>query len=335
MGQSTPSAAADEVAYAQSSLGDRLVGFEIGNEPDLYRKNGYRSATYAYADFKAEWESFAAAIRVKTPGAILTGPAAAGNVAPYTLRFATDGAVNNSLLTQHYYIADGKDPASTVAAMLTPDPRLGTILPELAKASGDNHMKLGFRIAECNSFYNGGAAGVSDSYASALWVGDFLFAIAASGASGVNLHGGGNGPGYTPIADANGLVLQARPEYYGAALFALAANGRLLATEMSGGAPMLSAYAVLADDGATSIVIVNKDSNAVTVAVDAGVAVSVASVIRLGGPALSATSGVLLGGVPIGNDGSWNPPTPSSLPTNGTRVTVEVAGASAAYVRAL
>ena len=63
---------------------------------------------------------------------------------------------------------------------------------------------------------------MSNSYASSLWVIDFLFNAALGGATGVNMHGGGNSPGYTPIADDSGAVIEARPEYYGLLLFTLA-----------------------------------------------------------------------------------------------------------------
>ena len=39
-----------------------------------------------------------------------------------------------------------------------------------------------------NSVACGGKAGVSDTFASALWALDALFAVARSGADGVNLH---------------------------------------------------------------------------------------------------------------------------------------------------
>ena len=65
--------------------------------------------------------------------------------------------------------------------------------------AGAQQLGIPYRISECNSFFNGGAAGVSNSYASSLWVLDFLFNAAMGGATGVNMHGGGNAPGYTPI----------------------------------------------------------------------------------------------------------------------------------------
>jgi len=41
---------------------------------------------------------------------------------------------------------------------------------------------------EANSFYNGGAENVSDTFASALWSLDFLHWWAAHGCHGINLH---------------------------------------------------------------------------------------------------------------------------------------------------
>ena len=83
---------------------------------------------------------------------------------------------------------------------------------------------MGFRMAECGSFYNGGAPNVSDAYGAALWTLDFMFALATNGCQGVNFHGGGDGTGYTPIADNGTTVVQARPEFYGLKMFSLPAR---------------------------------------------------------------------------------------------------------------
>ncbi len=87
-----------------------------------------------------------------------------------------------------------------------------TELQALSTAASTNQIVGGYRMSECNSYSGGGALGVSDAYGTALWVIDFLFANAQYGSTGVNLHTGGNGPGYTPIADANGTVVEARPD---------------------------------------------------------------------------------------------------------------------------
>jgi hypothetical protein len=331
---STPAAAASEAQYAARSLGDRLFGFEIGNECDLY-KGKYRPATYSYTNFRPEWESYATAIRGSVPAAVLTGPASAYNVTGYTVPFAADEAVRIALLTQHYYVANGMDPTSTITKLLMPDPKLSTMLAELDQAARAAKIANGFRLAEANSYYNGGASGVSDSFASSLWAIDFLFALAGGGASGVNFHGGGNGPGYTPIAnDGTGKIEGARPEYYGILLFDLAAHGQVLPTTVSGGGAAVSAHAVADDDGSTVVILINKDeTHAVVASVDFGAPRSSATQLTLTAPTLASTSGVLLGGAAIGTDGSWAPTMPP-VAVAGRVASVAVPPGSAVSIRA-
>lgn len=335
MGHSNPASAAAEATYAAQSLGPALLGFEIGNEPDLYATNGDRPATYTYADFQTEWQSFAAAIRQQVPAAPLTGPAAAYNYEGWTIPFAAAEASRIILLTQHYYVANGQDPTSTIQKLLMPDPALVTELAALKPAAQNAKISGGFRMAEANSYYNGGAPGVSDSFGSALWAINFLFTLAQGGATGVNFHGGGDGPGYTPIADNNGQVVGPRPEYYGISLFDLAAQGKLLTTAVKVTGVALSAYAVEPADGSTAVVLVNPDSTEfVKATVDLGKAATTATLTALTAPALDSTTGVLLGGAPINADGTWTPASQPTAPVVGQTVTVNVAPASALLVSA-
>src|SRR5271166_6744307 len=76
---------------------------------------------------------------------------------------------------------------------------------------------------------------------------------------GVNFHGGGDGPGYTPIADNDGSVVGARPEFYGILLFTLAGQGTLYTTQISAGSLNVTAYAVSASSGGLKLIVVNKD----------------------------------------------------------------------------
>ena len=80
------------------------------------------------------------------------------------------------------------------------------------------------------------------------------------GGTGVNMHGGGNAPGYTPIADDSGAVIEARPEYYGLLLFSLAGPGTLLQTQLSAGSVDATAYAVRTASGGLNMILVNKDT---------------------------------------------------------------------------
>jgi hypothetical protein len=331
---STPATAADEAGYAASALGSQLAGFEIGNEPDLYASNGLEPTTFTYADFRSAWESYAAAILAKAPGSALTGPAASYSFAKWTIPFAADEASRLSLLTQHWYRANGKDPASTIDLLLSPDPTLATELHAIADAAAANHIVGGFRFAETNSFYNGGAPGISDGFGTALWVLDYLFTHARYGSRGVNLHGGNNGPGYTPIADAAGAVVGPRPEYYGLSLFARATPGDMVQATTSTTDPSLRAYAVTTPAGATNVIVVNASrTTAFAATIDLGVAPASAESLVLTAPSLDATTGITLGGVTLGPDGSGSPAA-TAVAVSGTKIMLSVPASSATLVTA-
>src|SRR5271157_5935079 len=208
---------ANEADYAVTSASDVLSGLEIGNEPDLFANNGYTPATLPA--YLAAWGQYAAAIQVKHPNAALTGPAAAGSISTWTSSFATEYGSEITLLTQHYYplgpvgvVAAGASNEATIANML------GSAIHGAAQSTGlsvntiAQKAKVPWRMAETNSCYNGGQAGVSDVFASALWGIDYMFTLAGTSAAGVNFHGGGTGT-YTPIA-ASGSTVSARPLYY-------------------------------------------------------------------------------------------------------------------------
>ena len=160
---------------------------------------------------KTQWSQFRDSIVAVNPGVSIVGPASGSNVAAWTVPFAKAATRQDlSLVTQHYYRGDGQSSTLTTANLVSPDTNLPQYVGMLSAASQSTGIP--FRMGECNSYYNGGAMGVSNSYASALWVLDFLFGCAQGGAAGVNLHGGGDANGYTPIADNNGTVVEARPE---------------------------------------------------------------------------------------------------------------------------
>ena len=257
LAQSTPAVAAAEVAYAVKALGASLVGIEIGNEPDNYAGR-YFPSTWGYSDYFARWQTFVSAILAQTPGVPLTGPAIADQTSWFSSFAQTEGK-NVALLSAHYYRGNGQDPSSNIEELDSyPDENLENYLAALKAPA--MAAEVPFRLAETNSFYNGGAPNVSDSYASALWVIDHVFTTALGGSVGVNLHGGGT-PGYTPIADSDGVVVDARPEYYGAYFFTLAAPGTLLTTTIDAGSLNTSAYSVQNSTTQLSLIVANKDES--------------------------------------------------------------------------
>jgi len=200
-------------------------------------------------------------------------------------------------------------------------------------SAGAQRLGVPYRISECNSFANGGAAGVSDSYASSLWVIDFLFSAALGGSTGVNIHGGGNSAGYTPIADHSGAVIDARPEYYGLLFFALAGTGTLLKTQLSAGNLDVTAYAVRTANGDLNLILVNKDSiQNLTITIETNQSIQRATMQTMTGPNLAATSGVTIQGATVNKDGSFTPGSPDTLTPLETQTTCFIPALSAALI---
>lgn len=336
----TPALAAEEAAYVSAQLGSSLLGIEIGNEPDLYGSSYYTGVTWTVSTFETVWEQFRAAIVAQTPGVNITGPADASNESKWTVPFGQWTTKSDiTLLTQHYYRGNGQSASSTAANLITADPNIVSDLSILN--SGAQGIGLPFRMAECNSYYNGGADGVSDSYASSLWVVDYLFDCALGGAAGVNFHGGGNGDGYTPIADSNGTVVEARPEYYGMLLFTLAGQGTLLTATLSAGSLNATAYAVKNSSRGINLIVNNKDlTNNLNLSIQLPQSASSATLLEMtqlsqgaSVPDLSATSGVTIQGASVGVNGSFSPGTAYTLSTGGTQLNCYVPALSAVLIQ--
>ena len=340
-GATTPALAAAEVAYAAQQFGSSLLGIEIGNECDLYGGTGsYYAGSWSLAQFETLWGQYRTAILATTPTVPITGPADAGSESSWTVPFGE--AVTKSeitLLTQHYYRANGQLPTSTGAYLITPDTTLTGNLATLN--SGAKTIGIPYRMSECNSFYNGGASGVSDSYASSLWVIDYLFNCVQGGASGVNFHGGGNSAGYTPIADSSGVVVGARPEYYGILLFTLAGQGTLYTTQLNAGGLNATAYAVKTASGGLNLVINNKDLTQ-NLQLTAQLPQTVNSATLLGmtqlssgatAPSLAATDGVMIQGALVNADGTFTPSAAYTLTATGSQITCYVPALSAVLIQ--
>ncbi|HEX4120622.1 MAG TPA: glycosyl hydrolase family protein [Verrucomicrobiae bacterium] len=340
MSVNNPTNCAAEAAFVANALGPSLLGFEIGNEPDLYYENGIRTSSYTFADFLPQWQTFAAAITNTVPGWIitnsgggwtLTGPASASSTEGYTVPFVKDEAGVISMATQHYYRANGQSPSSTLTLLLEPDPSLPGIVSNIVAAANTAKLPLGFRMAECGSFYNGGAPNVSDAYGTGLWALDFMFTCALNGAQGINFHGGGDGTGYTPIADNGSAVVQARPEFYGLKMFSLVSEGALVPATVSLSSNInFTAYGVRRAGGGISAVLINKDTNhAAQVSVNLGSDIGSAEMIELTGPALDATNAYTIGGAPINANGSWAGGVQSVIPASDGQLTIQVPPISA------
>ena len=117
------------------------------------------------------------------PAIPLAGPDVAV-LTDWVTEFAADEGKDVALLTRHYY-RESQNPASTIDKLLSVDPNLQPMLHQMRAAS--QSCGAPYRICEANSFSGGGKPGVSDTLASALWVLDYMFTLAACGCSGINI----------------------------------------------------------------------------------------------------------------------------------------------------
>jgi hypothetical protein len=304
-----------------------IAALEIGNEPELYRSiawykvlNGrpvpwYSASGQAVFNRPPSWgpraftSQFRAMLQVlgRVP---LAGPSVGSPPWLQAFRPLISSSSPLRIVTWHAYglnqcVTNPRSPHyPSVANLLSlaASRRLtwGTnAYVALAHAAGAS-----FRIDELGSVTCNGHAGVSDSFASALWLADALFNVAANEIDGVNLH---TYPGLPnnlfDFASFGGRWKAAvHPLYYGALLFAQAAptGSRLLRIHTAGGS-QLRAWATLGADGRVRVLLINDGlRSGASALVQVAGASGDATVERLQAPSAYATSKVTIGGRTFG-----------------------------------
>jgi len=179
LGTGSKDQAVEEALAVNAILGDNLQSFEIGNEVNALSRFNREFAAYhaAYLDYKA-------AIRAVLPKASFSGPDVTAR-STWPSDFAEAESADMSLLTQHYYRDNARNPTATKESLLTGDPAWEANLRVLRRICRDEG--LAYRINEVNSFSGGGKVGVSDTFVSALWCLDYMFVLASNDCAGINL----------------------------------------------------------------------------------------------------------------------------------------------------
>ncbi len=323
----TPFTAAAWARAAETSLPHgSIVGFEVGNEPDLYERK-YWTAAIARSPLMSSplplevtptsyvdaFYDYARVLGEGAPDVPLIGPAVAHpriSLKWISTLIANErpelGEVSGHL---YPYSACVKRPSNasyaTVARLLSPAASSG-LTKDIAGAVAVAHGSgLKFRLTELNSVTCGGKPGVSNTFATALWAPDALFALMRAGVDGVNLHVREyaiNAP-----FSLNRYGLNPRPLLYGLIMFerTLGAQARLVRLHMS--APRranLSAWAVRVRGDILHVLVIDKGDRNLRVDLHLP-ATGPATVQRLLAPSASSTSGETLDGQRIGPDGTW------------------------------
>jgi len=334
LGQGSEADAIAEARIISSIAGERLLAFEIGNEPDLFARAKHRKPEYGYEEWLAEYRRYKAALRKEFPRLPLAGPDAAIRT-EWVTRFAADEGKDSVLLTHHYY-REGQNPSSSIEKLLGVDPKLQPQLTALKAAS--RACGAPYRICEVNSFSGGGRPGVSDTLAGALWVLDYMFTLAANGCAGVNMETGVNHldfiSSYSPIGDDEHGHHSAKPEYYGMLAFSRGGKGQLLAVESNAKSDEIKVYATQPSKGAVALTLINKGATTPSVAINLGehTKAKQASLIRMTGPTIDAKAGIKLGGAEVTPEGTWKPTNTEVLRVKNGQLTIMLPAYSATVV---
>jgi hypothetical protein len=335
LGTYNPTMAADEADYVLKVGGRQLLALEIGNEPNLYPKgpnrDGIRPGSYGYPQYKEEFIGTAKAIRAKNRKAPIAGPATT-KFSDWMQRFMADFKKNITVSTTHTYPLSAAEADPKAPRFASVENLLGSKFPDdwLPKLESSNAVGVPYRVGECNTASGGGKSGVSDTFASALWCIDYMFDLAQHGAAGINIHGSFRPGKYSPIVfDNKQEIYQPAVIYYGMLFFCQAARGRLVPTECTTTANLVS-YAAVDADGTLRVVLVNKDLTKPVVATVAfGSKPTQAEAIRLTAPEVTSTEGITLAGSAVAPDGTWTPQPGEVVPcTEGScEVSVPIASA--------
>ncbi len=353
-------ARAEARAFARVLGPSALAATEIGNEPNVFSKIQIlhtllgaplyaRPRDYGYPAFRRE---FAAEAAASGPGP-MWGPALAVGPTPVPgswLHTIPDFLARNPdlpVMSIHRYplrncfVPPSSPQYPTVAHLLADYATRGlaaSVTPWIAIAHRQ-HRRL--RVDELNSVACRGKAGVSDVFASALWVTDALFSLVRARVDGVNLHTLPHSA-YQLFAfrhRAGGWEAQVQPVYYGLQLFAQAAppGSRLLHLTGVAGTRGLSVWATRAIDGTVRVVLINKSAttdHAIALRPPAGLRAA-AAIERLTASSVHAHRGITIGGRTYGartTTGRLAPLRATTVTRRGPAFAISLPRASAALI---
>ncbi|RPD77295.1 hypothetical protein L226DRAFT_533296 [Lentinus tigrinus ALCF2SS1-7] len=203
---------------ADAVLGDNILAYQLGNEPDLYVSHGHRSSDYNQTSY---YNEFGVVIDALNNDAKITKH---GNlVAP-----STQGTWTLQSVWDTGFLTTYQDAISVLSVEQYPDNNCAAAFPDagfgdpvdpqsvfanyLTHASGQNIVNQylsstplaaqygkQFMMFETNTASCGGFPGVSDSFGSALWAVDYGLQMAYSNFTGALLHIGGQDVSYNPF----------------------------------------------------------------------------------------------------------------------------------------
>jgi hypothetical protein len=315
---------ANAVAFVQAAVAalppGAIEAYEVGNEADLYDRAATfhvgnltlirpqrRPVGYGVPQYLAELDRYVAALaaaRTQNWPALAVGgfarhawqvqaPAVLAHIGTAARFFQSHGYPLNRCRTSRVP-GDRWRKALLGPTGTLPVARAGRLVRSVRPRG------VSVRVSEINSATCGGAQGVSDSFASALWGADVLFGMAEAGVVGVNFHTW-SGAWYSPVTfapGASGTVATAHPLLYGMLLFdRTVPNGARLLRVTQRRADTVKIWPTRDAKSTVRVAVINKDprrTKVVSLKLPRGLGRGM--LMRLLAPKLSSRSGVTFGG---------------------------------------
>jgi hypothetical protein len=303
-----------------------IIGFEIGNESDLYLR-GYWLDTIDHpwadaavappaitaGDYAKQFMAYGLAVRKIARGVPLLGPTIGNSLysAKWIKTLLADPHPGLRVVSGHWYpysgcAVPGRPSYPSIAKLMN-----GNAAARMARGMAPvirrvHRMGLQFRLTELNSVTCGGLAGVSNTFATALWTPDAMFRLLGAGVDGINVHV--REDAINQAFAVRGFGLLARPLLYGMLLFdrTLGPDAQLVRVHlMAHHVRHLDVYAVRVAHDILHVLAIDKGADAVHLDLVIP-ATGEATVERLLAPSVSARYGVSLDGQWLGRDARWH-----------------------------
>lgn len=312
----------DTVGEARTFIKDigasNILALELGNEPELYRAFAWyhtnsgarvlgRAPNWSLPVYRAQFALFANAL---PKGVTIAGPTSGTGAWLQSLASTLKAEPKIGLVTIHAYPLKhcSNSHVVTIPNVVSSGASYGfvdSITPYVRTAHRDGKP---IRIDEMNAITCGGTRGVSDSFATALWMMNTLFGLDKVGVNGVNM----NDPAGTinaiinPVLSHGRITYQVQPEYYAMIMFEQAAPPGSQILQTHNVVPStLAGWATRETSGAVHVVLVNKRaSGSTSTTVRVPNAAGPASISILHAHGLGSTSGVSLNGQSFGSSTS-------------------------------
>jgi len=299
-------------ARAINRLGGKdLVGWSIGNEPNIYRGT-FRSPLWAYANYINQWRAVRQAVIKAVPGSTFAGPDACCGLGDYIDSFAVDAGPVIKALSMHFYAGSG-GADETDQYLLGPTPFLHLTTISTSAWSAAQGVGKPLYLTETNTFPEAGKWGVSNTYAATLWMVNLLFDARGQQITQTDVEQSRRAL-YDPIADSG----QPSPVYDAMAFFRrLVPSGtRLLDAHVdlpADAAASIRAFALRSASGVLTFVVLNLTNRHEQVQVAGDTSSGSYTTYFLHAPSLRAgTSSIRLGGSALSATGRWLTPRPNA-----------------------